>query len=95
MTALKREIKLGEKNEDMDTWEVLDGLKNTDYIVWPSEDCKKGAAVVKNTAVNNESGISEDELNGTAGTEPEDGTEAEPEDGTSENLQKDGGMEDE
>ena len=45
--------------------------------------------------VNNESGISEDELNGTAGTEPEDGTEAEPEDGTSENLQKDGGMEDE
>ena len=91
----KREIKLGEKNEDMDTWEVLDGLKNTDYIVWPSEDCKKGAAVVKNTAVNNESGISEDELNGTAGTEPEDGTEAEPEDGTSENLQKDGGMEDE
>ena len=56
---------------------------------------QKGAAVVKNTAVNNESGISEDELNGTAGTEPEDGTEAEPEDGTSENLQKDGGMEDE
>ena len=91
----KREIKLGEKNEDMDTWEVLDGLKNTDYIVWPSEDCKKGAAVVKNTAVNNESGISEDEPNGTAGTEPEDGAEAEPEDGTSENLQKDGGMEDE
>ncbi|MFR2114872.1 MAG: hypothetical protein ACLS5E_09615 [[Ruminococcus] lactaris] len=45
--------------------------------------------------MNNESGISEDELNGTAGTEPEDGTEAEPEDGTSENLQKDGGMEDE
>ena len=45
--------------------------------------------------MNNESGISEDEPNGTAGTEPEDGAEREPEDGTSENLQKDGGMEDE
>ena len=56
---------------------------------------KRCSGCKKNTAVNNESGISEDELNGTAGTEPEDGTEAEPEDGTSENLQKDGGMEDE
>ena len=78
----------------MDTWEVLDGLKNTDYIVWPSEDCKKGAAVVKNTAVNNESGVSEDELNGAAGTENPDAAEAEPQDGISENLQEDGGMED-
>lgn len=45
----KREIKLGEKNEEMDTWKILDGLKATDYIVWPSEDCKKGASVVKNS----------------------------------------------
>lgn len=45
----KREVKLGEKNEEMDTWEILDGLKATDYIVWPSEDCKKGASVVKNS----------------------------------------------
>lgn len=44
----KREIKLGEYDEEMDTWEILDHLKATDYIVWPSEDCKKGAAVVKN-----------------------------------------------
>ena len=26
-------IEYREKNEDMDTWEVLDGLKNTDYIM--------------------------------------------------------------
>lgn len=45
----KRELTLGEYNEEMDTWEILDGLKATDYIVWPSEDCKKGAAVMKNT----------------------------------------------
>lgn len=44
----KREIKLGEYDEEMDTWEILGNLKATDYIVWPGEDCKKGAAVVKN-----------------------------------------------
>lgn len=44
----KRELKLGEYDSEMDTWEILEGLKATDYIVWPSEDCKKGAAVVKN-----------------------------------------------
>lgn len=44
----KREIKLGEYDAEMDTYEILDGLKATDYIVWPSEDCKKGVTVYKN-----------------------------------------------
>lgn len=44
----KRQIKVGSYDAEMDTYEILDGLKPTDYIVWPSEDCKKGATVYKN-----------------------------------------------
>ncbi|MCI8464733.1 MAG: efflux RND transporter periplasmic adaptor subunit [Lachnospiraceae bacterium] len=44
----KRTLTLGGYDEEMDTWEILDGLKASDYIVWPSEDCKKGASVQKN-----------------------------------------------
>lgn len=43
----KRTVSLGGYDEDADTWEILDGLKATDYIVWPSEDCRKGAPVEK------------------------------------------------
>ncbi|QNM04633.1 efflux RND transporter periplasmic adaptor subunit [Qiania dongpingensis] len=44
----KRPVSLGDHDEEMDTYQILDGLKASDYIVWPSEDCKKGAAVYKN-----------------------------------------------
>ena len=44
----KREIKIGEYDEEMDTYEIVSGLKSSDYIVWPSEDCKKGRTVYKN-----------------------------------------------
>lgn len=44
----KRQIKVGEYDAEMDTYEIVDGLKPTDYIVWPSEDCKRGATVYKN-----------------------------------------------
>ena len=37
----KRSVTLGETNEDMGTCEIVDGLKASDYIVWPSEECKK------------------------------------------------------
>lgn len=92
----KHEITLGEYNEEMDTWEILSGLKGTDYIVWPSDDCKKGAAVVKNTG-----GISGGMS--TGGTEdavpeegmevtPEDGAEVIPEEGTAEEFITEEGM---
>ena len=38
----KQEIELGEYDEEMETYEVLGGLELTDYIAFPSEDCKKG-----------------------------------------------------
>lgn len=67
----KREIKLGEYDEEMDTWEILENLKATDYIVWPSEDCRKGAAVVKNEGmmgssggVTDDTGMDEDMIDG-------------------------------
>ena len=44
----KRAVTLGSYDEDSDTWEILDGLKPSDYITWPSDDCKKGAPVQKN-----------------------------------------------
>lgn len=55
----------------------------------------KSGSGCKNTAVNNESGISEDELNGTQEQSRKMEQRQNLEDGTSENLQKDGGMEDE
>lgn len=88
----KRELTLGEYNEEMDTWEILDGLKATDYIVWPSEDCRKGASVMKNTGVSssgmNMGGVEEmppeenliEDLPEDAS--PENGTESENESGT-------------
>lgn len=45
----KRTVTLGSYDEETDTWEITDGLKASDYIVWPSEDCKKGVPVYKNT----------------------------------------------
>lgn len=44
----KRPVTLGEYDEETDTYEILDGLKSSDYIVWPSEDCQKGVTVYKN-----------------------------------------------
>ena len=44
----KRSVTLGEYDKENDTYEILDGLKGTDYIVWPSEDCKPGVPVMKN-----------------------------------------------
>lgn len=44
----KRSVTLGKHDEENDTYEILDGLKGTDYIVWPSEDCKPGVPVMKN-----------------------------------------------
>lgn len=82
----KREIKLGEYDEEMDTWEILGNLRATEYIVWPSEDCKKGAAVVKNDGT---AGIS-------GGMNPDGAAEADmlPEDGMNleEGIEPDGGM---
>lgn len=46
----KREVKIGGYDEEMDSYEILDGLQPADYIVWPSEDCKEGVRVNKNAA---------------------------------------------
>ena len=47
----KRNVKLGAYDEKQDTWEITEGLKETDYIVWPDGECKEGAAVQKNENV--------------------------------------------
>lgn len=47
----KRKVTLGTYNEEQDTWEITDGLKETDYIVWPDEECREGAEVQKNETV--------------------------------------------
>ncbi len=44
----KRSVALGAYDEESDTYEITDGLSPADYIVWPSEDCKKGVDVMKN-----------------------------------------------
>ena len=48
MTSWRSVLLHSERRTKMGTCEIVDGLKASDYIVWPSEECKKGAAVVKN-----------------------------------------------
>lgn len=40
----QRKVTLGAYDEDMDEYEILDGLTEDDYIAFPSEDCVSGAA---------------------------------------------------
>lgn len=44
----KRTVVLGKTDENDSTVNIKEGLKNTDYIVWPNEDCKEGVRVTKN-----------------------------------------------
>lgn len=44
----KRVVFLGKTDENDSTVKIKNGLKNSDYIVWPSDDCKAGAKVTKN-----------------------------------------------
>lgn len=41
----KRPVTLGEFDEELYTYEILDGLSLTDYIADPSQDCQAGAPV--------------------------------------------------
>jgi HlyD family secretion protein len=60
----KRSVKLGEYDEALDSYQILDGLSAKDYIADPSEDCKEGAPV----SYYSEDSFSTDATNG--GEEP-------------------------
>ena len=85
----KREIKVGEYDAEMDTYESVEGLKSTDYIVWPSEDCKKGMTVYKNEGMYyptgdmgvDDMGVDDMGMDGGMSVMPEEGMEPETEDG--------------
>ena len=80
----KREIKVGEYDAEMDTYEIVEGLKSTDYIVWPSEDCKKGMTVYKNEGMSyptGDMGVDDMGMDGGMSVMPEEGMEPETEDG--------------
>ena len=44
----KREVKLGEFNDETFKYQILDGLTVEDYIAFPGEDCVEGAPVTRN-----------------------------------------------
>lgn len=44
----KREVTLGDFNDETFKYEVLDGLTVDDYIAFPGEDCVEGAQVTRN-----------------------------------------------
>lgn len=44
----KREVTLGDYNEDTFKYEILDGLTVDDYIAFPGDDCTEGAPVTRN-----------------------------------------------
>lgn len=82
----KRTVSLGGYDEEADTWEILDGLKASDYIVWPSDDCKKGSPVQKNIG-----GISGGMTGGDMDMGPMDGEEGIFPEGEEEIISPDGG----
>lgn len=43
----KRKIKIGEKNEELEEYQILEGLSVDDYIANPSEELKEGENVTK------------------------------------------------
>ena len=45
----KREVTLGDFNDETFKYEVLDGLTVDDYIAFPGDDCVEGAPVTRNT----------------------------------------------
>ena len=47
-TLEKRSVKLGEYDEDMATYQVLEGLDAEDYIIVPSDDLVEGLPVIYN-----------------------------------------------
>ncbi len=77
----KRAVTLGGYDEDSDTWEITDGLKASDYIVWPSDDCRKGAPVQKNIG-----GVSGGMTGGDVDMIPMDGEEPISPDGFDEGI---------
>ena len=45
----KRKVTLGEYNDISGAYEIIDGLGTDDYIAFPSEYCKVGGSVIKDT----------------------------------------------
>ena len=43
----KRKIKIGEKNEELDEFQILEGLTTDDYIAIPTDELKEGENVTK------------------------------------------------
>ncbi|MCI8274581.1 MAG: RND transporter MFP subunit [Lachnospiraceae bacterium] len=82
----KKAVTLGDYDEEADTYEILDGLKASDYIVWPSDDCKKGAPVQKNIG-----GVSGGMTGGEIDMIPMDGEEGMIPEGEEDIITPDGG----
>ena len=40
----KRSVELGEYDSDLDEYQIVSGLANSDYLAWPDTDCVAGAA---------------------------------------------------
>ena len=40
----KRTVELGEYDEDMDEYQIVSGLAESDYLAWPDTDCVPGAS---------------------------------------------------
>lgn len=40
----KRTVELGDYDEDMDEYQIVSGLADSDYLAWPDTDCVPGAA---------------------------------------------------
>lgn len=72
----KRKVTLGEYNEELDQYEIKDGLKKEDYIAYPMQNLKEGTKTTRNAAEAtsvDDSGEGAEMGTDEIFTEPEDG----------------------
>lgn len=69
-SLIRRAVKLGEKNEELAAVQVLEGLSNSDFIAWPDENCKEGAATTTELVIPpiDEEGMGSDPAWGSMGS---------------------------
>ena len=75
----KRNVTLGEYDEETDLYQVTGGLALTDYLAWPDADCVSGAATTTEILTSPEEGSMEEGVMPEDGMMPEEGMM--PEDG--------------
>lgn len=73
----QRSIVIGETDEDLGMVQIIKGLEDSDYLAWPDESCRKGAATTTELVVTDEGEDMAEELGMDEGLETGESLETE------------------